>query len=165
MIETLRQTIANGVNEARNKTEILGIRTKIASAKKERDALYTLIGEKFYTENKDNVPESLKDLFDQTAEIDESIAAFEAQIRDLSGIIVCPECGAELSKESRFCTVCGTKLPEIPKPAAAPQEGVCPECGAKVDPDAAFCFMCGTRLKAEEAPAEEAPAQEEETAE
>ena len=162
MLENLGQKIANGVNEAKNKTEILGLKGKISSAKKERDALFTLIGEKCYAACKDEVPEYLKDLFEQTSAIDETIKGFESQIRDLSGIVVCPNCGAELSKESKFCTVCGTKLPEIEKPAPEPQEGVCPVCGAKVDPEATFCFMCGTRLIPEEAPAEEetAPAEE-----
>lgn len=49
----------------------------------------------------------------------------------------CTGCGAALTPGSRFCNMCGTKVP---------QANVCPGCGAEVAPGSAFCNMCGTKL-------------------
>ncbi len=63
--------------------------------------------------------------------------AVEPHIRPLSPP-KCPECGAELVPEAKFCPQCGAAIPEQPK---------CPSCGATVDLSFKFCPRCGTRLK------------------
>ena len=49
----------------------------------------------------------------------------------------CPACGAEIEKQFKFCTHCGTKQPT---------ENRCPTCGAEAVPGKKFCPECGTRL-------------------
>ena len=90
----------------------------------------------------------------------------------------CPECGASVSDEARFCTKCGAKLPEqvapaaeVPEPAepvaAATAEPVeyepvaadaplqkeasitCPSCGHANPAHAPYCEACGAPLSAE----------------
>ena len=60
----------------------------------------------------------------------------------------CPNCGNELSDTAKFCTSCGTSIPEA-APAAEAQPAVEPEAPA-AEPEAA---------PAPEAPAAEAPAE------
>ena len=55
-----------------------------------------------------------------------------------AGKKICPECGAQVPADSRFCTKCGSSL------AAAQTGGVCAKCGAKLAPNAKFCAECGT---------------------
>lgn len=52
-----------------------------------------------------------------------------------AGMIVCPNCKAQLSADAKFCDHCGTKLGRK-----------CPNCGAVVKPDSAFCSECGEKL-------------------
>ena len=52
-----------------------------------------------------------------------------------AGMIVCPNCKAQLSADAKFCDHCGTKLGRK-----------CPRCGAVVKPDSAFCYECGEKL-------------------
>lgn len=52
-----------------------------------------------------------------------------------AGMIVCPNCKAQLSADAKFCDHCGTKLGRK-----------CPRCGAVVKPDSAFCSECGEKL-------------------
>ena len=52
-----------------------------------------------------------------------------------AGMIVCPNCKAQLSADAKFCDHCGTKLGRK-----------CPRCGAVVKPGSAFCSECGEKL-------------------
>lgn len=52
-----------------------------------------------------------------------------------AGMIVCPNCKAQLSANAKFCDHCGTKLSRT-----------CPNCGALVKPGSAFCSECGEKL-------------------
>lgn len=48
---------------------------------------------------------------------------------------VCPQCGAQIFANARFCSACGAKL-----------QTVCPGCGAPVKPGSKFCSECGRAL-------------------
>lgn len=52
-----------------------------------------------------------------------------------SGMIVCPNCKAQLSAGSKFCNNCGTKL-----------NSKCPSCGADIAQGSLFCSECGQKL-------------------
>jgi len=54
--------------------------------------------------------------------------------------LACYHCGADMEKEDKFCTICGS--------AAAP---LCPSCGHQADPGDQFCAGCGTSLRMEAA--------------
>jgi len=51
------------------------------------------------------------------------------------GMIVCPNCKAQLTAGSKFCNHCGTKL-----------NTKCPHCGADITQGSAFCSECGQKL-------------------
>ena len=51
----------------------------------------------------------------------------------------CANCGAELEPGTKFCSECGTAVPQIK---------VCPECGSEQKPEAKFCSNCGHRFGA-----------------
>ena len=49
--------------------------------------------------------------------------------------VECPQCGAGLNADAKFCPQCGTRIePPVPEAAEAPQSRVCPGCGAEVAP-------------------------------
>ena len=50
----------------------------------------------------------------------------------------CPNCGAQIADDSRFCTECGKEIP---------QGTVCSHCGASVNENDSFCPNCGKNLK------------------
>lgn len=52
-----------------------------------------------------------------------------------AGMIVCPNCKAQLSADTKFCDHCGTKLSRK-----------CPNCGAEVKQNSVFCSECGEKL-------------------
>lgn len=48
----------------------------------------------------------------------------------------CPNCGAQIADNYRFCTECGNKIPS---------SNVCPHCGAAMNDGDVFCQKCGMR--------------------
>ena len=50
----------------------------------------------------------------------------------------CPNCGAQIADDSRFCAECGKEIP---------QGTACPHCGASISEGDAFCQNCGKNLK------------------
>lgn len=59
---------------------------------------------------------------------------------------ICPSCGATFPAETKFCTCCGTKLPDTPQPEPV-KTMFCFNCGAKIPAEAAVCPSCGTPQK------------------
>lgn len=49
----------------------------------------------------------------------------------------CPNCGAQIADDSRFCTECGKECT---------QGNVCPHCGASVNDGDSFCQNCGKSI-------------------
>ena len=48
----------------------------------------------------------------------------------------CPNCGAQIADDSRFCAECGKEIP---------QGNVCPHCGASMNDGDVFCQNCGKK--------------------
>lgn len=62
--------------------------------------------------------------------------------------VECPQCGAGLNADVRFCSQCGAKIePPAPEAAEAPQSRVCPGCGAEVAQGMKFCSQCGAKVE------------------
>lgn len=84
------------------------------------------------------------------------IKSMQAEIRELKGLVICPECNSEISKDMVFCNICGHRMKEpepepVPEPAPAPVPGpempaapiVCDNCGKTLKPGQRFCVGCG----------------------
>lgn len=63
--------------------------------------------------------------------------------KQASGMIKCPNCGAEVKEGTRFCGKCGN---EIIASKQEKQNKICSDCGSKNDSDAKFCENCGKPL-------------------
>ena len=62
--------------------------------------------------NEDELNEQLTGLDNCYNELEE----ISKQTDELKNMVTCPKCGAKHKDEDAFCSVCGAKLPEKPKP-------------------------------------------------
>lgn len=85
------------------------VRTKEDFCKKQ----YEEIGRKFYEENKDIIPESYADLFEEIEAANRRIAELREQIAGLKGGVSCPKCGAVVAASASFCSECGAKINDM----------------------------------------------------
>ena len=58
----------------------------------------------------------------------------------------CPSCGMTFPADTKFCTCCGTQLPDVPQQEPF-KTMFCFNCGAKIPAEAAVCPSCGTPQK------------------
>ena len=56
--------------------------------------------------------------------------------------MICQQCQAELMETAKFCSECGT---EVPEPQPPP---ICQQCRTELMGNAKFCFQCGTKVLA-----------------
>lgn len=123
--------------------------------------IYGEIGKKYYAEIKkagtvDKLDEEYKGYFAEISKIEGEKDKMEAKQLAAQGKRRCPECRVLLPIESRFCNMCGTKLPdmnegkadaEVPADAEAPkaEPKKCVFCGTEMEDDAVFCPNCGQK--------------------
>ena len=63
-------------------------------------------------------------------------------------LIVCPECGNEVSDKAKACPNCGYPIPQS-EIVEEKMVKTCPECGAIVDEDCEACSECGFPMRKE----------------
>lgn len=80
----------------------------------------------------------------KAASINVNIEANQVKVQDIRNINICSNCGAEVSRSSKFCDKCGNEM--VRTALGTVTEGkVCKVCGAPVEEGSAFCGNCGTK--------------------
>ncbi len=91
------------------------------------------------------------ELYQNIQELEKQMEADRKELAVLKGMQICPNCGAEQSREAVYCAECGMNMQEaagsIAQNQAAPASNVCPNCGSPASPENAFCPVCGAKLK------------------
>ena len=145
-------------NKSREVSEGMRLSSAIKAEEEKQNNLYREVG-KYYFENcAANAEGQLKVLCDQIVASMELTSQYKQQQNVLKGMVSCPNCGAQISANSGFCNVCGSKIEKQVSPAPQPGAGkICPKCQKTVEADALFCTFCGNQFEAQPA----APAYEE----
>ena len=147
-------------NKSREVSEGMRLSSAIKAEEEKQNNLYREVG-KYYFENcAANAEGQLKVLCDQIVASMELRSQYKQQQNVLKGMVSCPNCGAQISANSGFCNVCGSKIEKQVSPAPQPGAGkICPKCQKTVEADALFCTFCGNQFEAQPAaPAYEEPA-------
>jgi len=120
----ISETGQGAAQQAKIFAEVTKLKSNIGDEEDKIDALYKEIGKAYYEAHRGVEG----DIFAvQCAAIDEAkikITELNQQIRDIKGVQVCPACGAEIEKNSGFCSACGAAvvIAEPVQEAAAPVE-------------------------------------------
>ena len=147
-------------NKSREVSEGMRLSSAIKAEEEKQNNLYREVG-KYYFENcAANAEGQLKVLCDQIVASMELTSQYKQQQNVLKGMVSCPNCGSQISANSGFCNVCGSKIEKQVSPAPQPGAGkICPKCQKTVEADALFCTFCGNQFEAQPAaPAYEEPA-------
>lgn len=149
--------VAKSVTEkTKDGVEVTRIASDLRIQKNTLEQLYTELGKVCYGlrmgEGDSEQAEQLAERIQRTRQRIDELTAQRDAIRDVRR---CPGCGAVMSKEARFCSACGRRMPEeAPRtedngPADAEY---CPDCGAQRAEGERFCTVCGKSFEPADAP-------------
>ncbi len=80
---------------------------------------------------------TVSEIWENAASSDEDKKQYQADQWKETVRATCPQCGAGLAANAKFCPECGAKLKTAQH---------CTECGSKLNPGAKFCPECGTKV-------------------
>jgi RNA polymerase subunit RPABC4/transcription elongation factor Spt4 len=135
------------------------INADIAAVTAASDAAYGALGRAYFAAHENDAEEAFRPHIEAIAASKRKIDVLNELIVRMRGIKVCPNCKAEISSDSAFCNLCGTRIPE-PEPLCDGENIYCNNCASPMPIGQKFCSFCGAKLpeigavKEEAAPAE-----------
>ncbi len=134
------------VQSTKNFADVTKLNGMISDEEKKISVLYGNIGKAYYARHKaDNSAEEL-DSINAINEAFKNIEQYKEQIKQIKGVKVCENCGAELAIGASFCTNCGAQVTQSQAAPSAEGSSVCPNCGKPVAPGSKFCTNCGSKM-------------------
>ena len=134
--DKINQFAQSAINKSKEVAEVTKLNSRISTLNTNKKSLYTQVGE--YVLGNDLLKEdaSVAAWALQLEEIVKEIEENQKKIREVKNIQVCPQCGAELTRESRFCAKCGAVL-TVPEEAVTEPATVSEEVAAAETPETA----------------------------
>ena len=88
------------------------------------DTAYEQIGKWYAEKHREDAEEDVKTWLDAIAASEARIKECRESIHQMKGVAICPSCGASVDADAAFCSACGQKMPEKPKPEPVKEEDV-----------------------------------------
>lgn len=134
--------------QAKNLADTARYNNAVSTEEKAIIQAYTEIGRAYYEAHKDDPNAENIEKLNAVTEAFDRIHQYKEKIKEITGVIKCPNCGADVPHSSLFCNACGVRIPrENVTPASTGETKVCPSCGTDVPVDNKFCTVCGTAMK------------------
>lgn len=153
-LDSAQDLLSRGVAATERGTRTLSLKTQLTDANRQRERALAALGESVYAATRDDMAFRVgrEELYRAVEEADALRESIEGQIADVeaqsaaaraqaAGSRPCPNCGATVAAEHRFCASCGTPVPPLASEApvaeaasASTREPTCEAC-AEVDYD------------------------------
>lgn len=100
----------NITEKGKDVIEITKLNSQISSEKDKIKDIFVKIGEEVYNAYAAGQGSAHDELCGQIKEIEDKINELTAKVLELKNATKCPNCGAEVTKDTAFCSKCGTKV-------------------------------------------------------
>ncbi len=108
--ETVTDTSKMVAQKAKDMAEVTKLSGQISSEESKIKEAYLAIGKRYFEENMGEVSDAYINDFTIINEAKARISELQEQIKTIKGVFSCPNCGAEVTTESVFCSSCGAKI-------------------------------------------------------
>lgn len=135
------------IKKTKEVTDIAKITGTIKSLENQKQECFTELGKFFYEYQKTNPVKDTKvmTILSKIQELSDQIGQYQEELQRKRGTIFCPNCNAEISKDSLFCSVCGAKVNG--NYSVRERTGTkCYRCGGPVREGQEFCTNCGAKV-------------------
>ena len=133
------------ISKSKEMAEVTRLNVEISTYTQNMKDLYTQIGEYVIKEG----------LLVEDAEgsgkrkeieiLQENIQSDTDKVNEIRNINICPNCGSEVSRSSKFCDRCGAEMNREVLMNTIGNENICKNCGAVLAEGAVFCGNCGSK--------------------
>ena len=152
--------------QSKNQT-VLNLRQDNMKIMQDIDDIFVNIGEAVYTST-NSYSEDIERDIEQISSLKHMINRNKLAHLDERGLMLCSNCGNEISKDSKFCDSCGIKIApqreekrepenragreqrdfeEENKGVSANRGNICSNCGIPLNAKDVFCPNCGTKVE------------------
>ncbi len=107
---TVTDTSKIVAQKAKDKTEVIKLKHQISTEEEKIKEAYLAIGKRYFEENIGEVSDAYINDFTIINEAKARICELQEQIKTIKGVFSCPNCGAEVTSDSSFCSSCGAKI-------------------------------------------------------
>lgn len=133
--------------QTKNLADVTRLNSAISDKEKAVSQLYLALGQAYYEGHRNDPSADERETIASINALFAEIAGCREEIKQIKGVVKCPNCGGDVPLSSAFCPSCGTKIVREDEAApSAPDKRVCPACGAQVPAGNIFCTSCGTKL-------------------
>lgn len=133
--------------QTKNLADVTRLNSAISDKEKAISQLYSTLGHAYYESHKNDPSADEPDTIESINALFAEIAECREEIKQIKGVVKCPNCGGDVPLSSAFCPGCGTKIVREAEAApSVPEKRVCPACGAQVPEGNRFCTSCGMKL-------------------
>ncbi|MCD7765548.1 MAG: zinc ribbon domain-containing protein [Lachnospiraceae bacterium] len=109
----MRKISMETVAEVQKLNDVRNLNAQINAQKKMVQAMYGEIGKKLYDQYKEAPLDGFESDFQALNGAFEHIEQLREEIRAAKGVTLCPNCKMEVGVDERFCSNCGSKMPEV----------------------------------------------------
>ncbi len=140
--EKFNKITQSAITKSKEMAEVTRLNMEISTQNQKMKELYAQTGEYVLNSGVAGDDETVAGFAAQLETIRQAIMASQEKLNEVKNINICPNCGAEVTRTSKFCDKCGT---EMQRPSLEAPVSVCKVCGNPIDKDALFCGTCGAK--------------------
>lgn len=136
----------NVAQQTKNLADVTQLNSAISDREKKISQLYLNIGRLYYEGHKDDLSAEHREIIDEVDALYAEIAKNREKIKQIKGVVKCPNCGADVPLSAAFCNACGAKIERDSAASDATAQRCCPVCHAVVSAEDSFCNNCGAKV-------------------
>lgn len=134
---------SKAMQKAQDLSETAKLNSMISDEERRVNAAYIQIGKLYVEIHREDGEEAFSELLGEIRDAEKKISSCREQIQNMKRTLRCEKCGAEVPRDSAFCSVCGSQIVQEKEPTDTTR---CEKCGAPVTDWMRFCTTCGNPL-------------------
>ena len=112
------------IKKTKDLADTAKLNLNISEEERKIDTAYEQIGKWYVQKHREDDKEDEKTWLDAIPVSESRIKECRESIPKMKGVAICQSCGASVDADAAFCSACGQKMPEKPKPEPVKEEDV-----------------------------------------
>lgn len=147
LLDDISKTFIDVGQKGKDMSEVARLNSLVTQTENQINDLYGQIGKRYVSIHGADGEEEFADMIKILTELEQQCVIYKKQIQDIKNIQCCEKCGAELLRDSLYCSVCGHPVSKQKERDADDRSMRCSKCKTRLEEGMNFCTVCGTPVK------------------